>query len=72
MIRVVTTGVLKPFRQRGIDSCFYYETWTRASAKGMHRGEMSWILEENAAMNNAMRNLGLRLYKRYRLYGRDL
>jgi len=72
MIRVVTTGILKKFRHRGIDSSFYYETWTRSTAKGMPRGEMSWILEDNAAMNNALRNLGLRLYKRYRLYGLDL
>jgi hypothetical protein len=68
MVRVVTTGILKKFRHRGIDSSFYYETWTRSTAKGMPRGEMSWILEDNSAMNNALRNLGLRLYKRYRLY----
>lgn len=68
MIRVVTTGIVKEFRHRGIDSCFYYETWKRATAKGMHRGEMSWILEDNAAMNNALRHLGLQVYKRYRLY----
>lgn len=72
MIRVVTTGIVKKFRQRGIDSCFYYETWQRATAKGMPRGEMSWILEDNAAMNNALRNLGLRVYKRYRLYDLDI
>ena len=72
MIRVVTTGILKKFRHRGIDSCFYYETWTRSTAKGMPRGEMSWILDDNAPMNNALRNLGLRIYKRYRLYGLSL
>lgn len=71
-VRIVTTGVLKKLRRRGIDSCFYDETWKRAAAKGMHRGEMSWILEDNAAMNNAMQSLGFRIYKRYRLYGRDL
>ena len=68
MIRVVTMGIVRKFRHMGIDSCFYYETWKRASAKGMHRGEMSWILEDNAPMNNALRNLGFRVYKRYRLY----
>jgi hypothetical protein len=72
MIRTITTGIVKKFRHRGIDNSFYYETWKRATAKGMHRGEMSWILEDNAAINNAMVNLGLRLYKRYRLYGLDL
>ncbi len=68
MIRVITTGILKKYRRQGIDSCFYYETWTRSTAKGMPRGEMSWILEDNAAMNNALQNLGLRVYKRYRIY----
>ena len=72
MIRVVTTGIVSKFRHRGIDSCFYYETWTRSTAKGMPRGEMSWILEDNAPMNNALRNFGFRLYKRYRLYDRGL
>jgi hypothetical protein len=72
MIRILTTGVIKKFRHMGIDSCFYYETWKRANAKGIYRGEMSWILETNAAMNNALRNLGFRIYKRYRLYDLDL
>lgn len=68
MIRVITMGIVKKFRHMGIDSCFYYETWTRSTAKGMPRGEMSWILEDNAPMNNALRNFGFKLYKRYRLY----
>ena len=49
MIRILTTGVIKKFRHMGIDSCFYYETWKRGNAKGIYRGEMSWILENNAA-----------------------
>ena len=72
MIRILTAGVIRKFRHMGIDSCFYYETWKRANAKGIYRGEMSWILENNAAMNNALRNLGFKIYKRYRLYDLDL
>jgi len=68
MVRVITMGVIKKFRHMGIDACFYYETWKRATAKGMPRGEMSWILESNVAMNNALQNLGFKVYKRYRLY----
>ena len=41
-------------------------------AKGLYRGERSRVLETNAAMNNALRNLGLTLYKRNRLYDRAL
>jgi hypothetical protein len=72
MIRVIATGIVKEFRHRGIDGSFYCETWKRATAKGMHRGEMSWVLEDNPAMNNALLGLGLRVYKRYRLYGLGL
>ena len=72
MIRVITMGVLKRFRHMGIDNYFYVETWRRSVAKGMPRGEMSWILENNAAMNNALRNLGFRIHKRYRVYDREL
>jgi hypothetical protein len=68
MIRIITTGVIRKFRHMGIDSCFYLETWKHATAKGIQRGEMSWVLENNAAMNNALRNMGFKLYKRYRLY----
>ena len=68
MIRIIATGIVAEFRHMGIDSCFYAETWRRAGAKGIYRGEMSWVLENNAAMNNALRDLGFRVYKRYRLY----
>lgn len=71
-LRVITLGTLRKFRHMGIDSCFYYENWKRALAKGMTRAEMSWILETNAPMNNALTKLGYRVYKRYRLYDLNL
>jgi ribosomal protein S18 acetylase RimI-like enzyme len=72
MIRIVTMGIVEKFRHRGVDSSLYHETWRRATAKGVFRGELSWVLEDNAAMNNVLRNLGLRAYKRYRLYSLGL
>ncbi|MCX6995562.1 MAG: N-acetyltransferase [Kiritimatiellaeota bacterium] len=72
MLRVITLGTLKRFRRMGIDNYFYVETWKRAFAKGLYRSEMSWILENNTPMNNALHNLGVRLYKCYRLYDREL
>lgn len=72
MIRIVTMGIVEKFRNRGVDSCLYHETWERTTAKGMFRCEMSWILEGNAAMNNVLRNLGVKVYKRYRIYSLGL
>jgi len=67
-LRIITMGVLKKFRHQGIDSCLYYEAYRRALAKGIWRGEMSWILENNTVMNRIVENLGFRIYKKYRLY----
>jgi hypothetical protein len=67
-LRIITMGVIKKFRHQGIDSCFYYETYLRARSKGIWRGEMSWILEDNVAMNRIVHHLGFTVYKKYRLY----
>jgi len=71
-LRILTMGVIKKFRHRGIDSCFYYETYQRALKKGIWRGEMSWILENNVIMNRIVEGLGFKIYKRYRLYDLSL
>jgi len=67
-IRIITMGVLKKFRHMGIDACFYCETYQNAYAKGMFRGEASWILESNTTMNRALEKMGFQVYKTYRLY----
>ncbi len=67
-VRVITLGVVKKFRNKGLDNWFVYETYRRALAKGMGRGELSWVLENNGPMNRALQNLGFSIHKRYRLY----
>jgi hypothetical protein len=67
-LRILTMGVIRKHRHKGIDSCFYFETYKRALAKGIWRGEMSWILENNVIMNRIVANIGFTIYKKYRLY----
>jgi hypothetical protein len=67
-IRIITMGVIKKYRHMGIDTCFYYETYKRGLAKGIWRGEMSWVLENNVVMNRILENLGFTVYKKYRVY----
>ncbi|MFH1421137.1 MAG: N-acetyltransferase [Planctomycetota bacterium] len=67
-IRVLVLGVIEGYRRRGIDALFYLETFKRAVKLGYKSGEMSWILEDNNAMNNALVALGAHLYKKYRIY----
>lgn len=67
-LRIITMGVVKKFRNMGIDGCFYYETYKRGFAKGYRSAEMSWILENNTKMIRVLENLGYRVYKEYRVY----
>ncbi|HYK88079.1 MAG TPA: N-acetyltransferase [Acidobacteriota bacterium] len=67
-VRVLTMGVLKEYRRMGVDMSFVYESYRCGLRKGYDSGEMSWILENNGPMNNALLNLNYRVHKTYRLY----
>lgn len=68
MIRVFIMGVREKFRHIGLDAIFYYETYMRGTRKGYHKGEFSWILEDNYRMRNTLEKMGARIYKTYRIY----
>ena len=72
MIRIIIMGVIQQYRQRGIDSILYIDTWNNGVKKGYHRGEMSWILENNTMMNRTSKMLGGHVYKTYRMYQIEL
>ena len=72
LLRVVLAGIRHKFRNLGLDAVFYYETYTRGVAKGYWHGEFSWVLEDNHAMRNTLEKMGARVYKRYRIYEREL
>jgi GNAT superfamily N-acetyltransferase len=72
MVRTLAMGVRKKFQGLGLDAIFYYESWVRGKEHGFNRGEMSWILEDNYAMRNPMEKWGARIYKTYRMYGKEL
>lgn len=67
-LRVIALGVLPEFRAQGVDALMYLETAKRALPKGYKFAEMSWILENNDMMNRAIRALGGKVYKTYRMY----
>ena len=39
---------------------------------GIQWGELSWTLEDNAPVNVAIRFMGGKIYKRYRVYEKEL
>jgi len=71
-VRVIVLGVKREFQFTGLGSVFYIKTIRNALARGYEGGEMSWILEDNHAMNRAIASIGSKCYKTYRIYRYDL
>jgi hypothetical protein len=70
--RILTLGVRREFQGRGFDSLIYHRLSSNMVRAGTPSGEMSWMLETNDAINNAMRRAGGVKYRTYRMYDRDL
>jgi GNAT superfamily N-acetyltransferase len=68
--RILLLGALKEYRNSGVDSLMYAWIWEKGTAKGYYWGEAGWILENNAAMTNAIQRIGFVPYKTYRVYDR--
>ena len=72
LIRMAILGVRNDCHNKGIDAIFTYETYTRASKMGIKGAEFSWILEDNYPLINLLESWGTRLYRKYRVYKKDL
>ncbi len=71
-VRVITLGIVPEHRSSGIDAVFYQKTFETGIQKGVTWGELSWILEDNIAINRPLERMGGKVYKRYRLYDKVL
>ena len=67
-VRVLASGIRQKYRGLGLDALFYHRTFRYAETIGQQRGECSWILEDNVAMNAAMEKMGGYIFKTYRIY----
>ncbi len=70
--RMLTLGVKKEFRGRGLEMLLIKQAVESARKLGWTYGEMSWTLEDNTQINSIIEAVGGRLYRKYRLYRKDL
>jgi GNAT superfamily N-acetyltransferase len=70
--RIMLLGVKPEFRNRGIYQVFVHEALRRGRAYGAVGAEASWILEDNDQMNRPLLAIGLKPYRRWRIYERPL
>lgn len=71
-IRMPLMGVRKAYHGRGLDAFVILETIDNGLAKGYFACEMSWVLDENQRLRNALESLGGVADKQYALYEKAL
>src|SRR5262249_17996821 len=69
--RVLLFGVVPEWRISGVAGPLIIELLSR-TASLYRRAELSWVLEDNDSTNSSVAALGGRVYKRYRIYQKDL
>ena len=70
--RVMALGLRPEYRARGILPLFAWEAYRRGRERGEQGAEASWILEDNERMNRPMVAMGTRIYRRWRVYDREI
>jgi GNAT superfamily N-acetyltransferase len=70
--RVLTLGVKREFRGRGLETAMLIEGLKVGIAAGFRESEASWILEDNVMMCRVIEAIGGQPYKTYRIYEKEL
>jgi len=70
--RVLLLGVLPPYQRKGLYPLLIAELHRRGRIGGYRRGELSWTLEDNEAVNAGIVAAGGRHHKTYRLYEKPI
>jgi len=71
-LRALVFGMKKGYRLKAISAVLYYETEKAGARLGYRWCEMSWNLEDNTLINNFDEAVGGRLYKKYRIYEKEI
>jgi ribosomal protein S18 acetylase RimI-like enzyme len=72
MCRVITLGVKEEYRGKGLESMMLFEGLKEGFKAGLETAEASWVLEDNVMMTRLMEVYAGRVYKRYRIYEREV
>lgn len=70
MTRLITLGIKKGYRNRGIDAVMFAASLKAMLAAGYRECEVSWILEDNVMVQRPIDLFSGKVYKRYRIYER--
>ncbi len=70
--RIWALGIIPEYQRRAFDILFYRRLYEILMSKSPQKIEANYVLENNFAMSNPIRKLGLKEVKRYRVYELDI
>lgn len=71
-IRMALMGILPEYRGRGIDALLIHQTIVNGQARDYEACEMSWVLDVNKPLTNALDQLGAVRDKQYAMFEKTL
>lgn len=71
-IRAMVFGILNEYRHTGVSYLLYSELNKNAISKGYEWCETSWQLEDNEPVNRFVESLGGSVYKKYRIFEKEI
>ncbi len=75
-VRLAILGIRKKYRNQrkyaGLSTYLYAEMNESGRRVGVDWGELSWTLEDNGPVNVAIRMMGGKIYKKYRIYEKNI
>jgi GNAT superfamily N-acetyltransferase len=71
-LRLLLLGIKPEYRNKGVDALLYREGFNGIKKGGYKRLEFSWILEDNIPVQRIVEMVGGSLYKRYRIYEKEI
>ncbi len=69
--RMWALGVVPDYQGKAVDALMYRKLYEILAHRDV-RLELNYILEDNYPMNNALKNLGAKDLRRYRVYQKDI
>ena len=70
--RMLALGVIEEYRGKGIEVMIILKAIEIAKKLGWEWGELSWTLEDNLKINKTIEKFGGKIYKKYRIYRKEL
>jgi len=71
-VRLLLLGIREGFRRRGVDALLFIEAFKYGKKGDYRRVEFSWVLEDNYPVQNLIKMVNGKLYKRYRIYETEI